>query len=805
MDEGTDRGGVRAPSWWRRLARSGSFALAVAAVVLGVGFLLRPVLGERDVITGDTRIFEGARDRLLAETLASGPRLPHWTPEICGGASAVAAPELGLFYPVTILLAWLDADRAVARSVLVHLVLAALGARALARRLGAGERAAALGALAYAFGGALVSCNTSPTHVASNAWTPWIVWGVLGASEGRASGLLAATLAQLAMLVCGDPQLLPAAGAVSLAVAGARAPRQLPRALGALVASGAGAAILGAVQLAPALAILGDQARNKGFTYEVATGWSLVPSELAGLFVPFLFGAASQRSSGCVWFEAISPEHSRAWAEAYYIGPIVLALVALGLTRVRTSALARGGALVAALFFPLALGRHLAIGGWEIYRWLFEHPPAGPFLALFRFPAKLAVPASLGLALLAAAGAAGLGSARERRRLTWILALEALVAVVGAGTTWAFASRLGASIDALGEPKVQGSLAVLALAPRLVHVAAFALGAALLAARARSGRRLGTALVTLVVLDLGLALGPAFFFVPRESFARTPKVGEALTEITRRDGCPARVLAAPSALHRQPEDTEGGDLATLEGLAPNSGLGRRVFSQDGFLANPSLRWVLLERRTFPLPFARRAILRGARYVYVEGESDGERELGTEATGVAIVGGRKLLRLEAAPAWAQLVGRVRLAGTRKAAGDRLVDPAFDPRHEVVLETDDALACVPELGERGRAWLDSTFEDDRFEVALEAPAPGWLVVRESFARGWTARVDGVERPIVAADIDFRAVHVDAGARRVAFEFEPPGLAAGAWVSALGASGLALALAAWVTRRRRAAGSS
>lgn len=751
-------------------------ARALAALVPPIVLLLvvlGPTLGERDLIATDTRLFVGARDRLIAESLSSGAGIPRWAPGICGGAPALASSELGLLYPPWLAFAWLAPERAVTLGLAFHLLVAALGAYALARELGARERAAILASCAFAFGGALLSAHAMPLLVASNAWLTWVTWGVLRASAGRWSGLLAATLGQLAILLSGDVQLAGVAAFAGLVLVLARDRRQAPRALAAVVASSVGALVLGAAQVVPTAALFDEHARGKGFTFEAATHWSLSWGELPGLVVPFFLGARGDPPS--VWADAVTPDQGRAFLETYCVGPVVLALALVGASRWRTSAAARGGALLGVLLLPLALGSHT-----PLYGWLFRLVPGAP---LFRYPAKLAIPASLALALLASAGASALREPAVRRALAALLGVLVLAAALGAVATTAFTATLAAPIDAVGAPGVDGTSAVSALTLRFVHVAAFALGALALVLRRR--RHLATALAVLVILDLGLGLRRVFVLVPRDLVESAPRVAEALVELTRRDGAPARVYPAPSAREVELEDWAAGpargDFALIQGLCPNSGLGRGVFSQDGFLANPPLRWATLELRTRPLAPARRAILWGARYAYVKSGTEGE--LGGEVEAVALVGSRTLVRLVAAPAWAALYGRVRLAASRLKASDAVIEPGFDPRREVVLETSDALACTPEVGESGRAWLDSPFENERFEVALETPGPGWLVVREAYARGWRATVDGVETTVVPADVGFRAVHVPAGARRVVFVYEAPRLWLGVGVSALG----------------------
>jgi hypothetical protein len=85
----------------------------------------------------------------------------------------------------------------------------------------------------------------------------------------------------------------------------------------------------------------------------------------------------------------------------------------------------------------------------------------------------------------------------------------------------------------------------------------------------------------------------------------------------------------------------------------------------------------------------------------------------------------------------------------------------------------------------------------EIEAELHAPGLLVVNDTMLDGWTAAVDGAAAPIVEVNGLVRGVWLEAGSHRVTMRYVPPGLVAGAAISA--AALLALALVAWLARRR------
>ena len=94
---------------------------------------------------------------------------------------------------------------------------------------------------------------------------------------------------------------------------------------------------------------------------------------------------------------------------------------------------------------------------------------------------------------------------------------------------------------------------------------------------------------------------------------------------------------------------------------------------------------------------------------------------------------------------------------------------------------------------------TDEPELVVIDTDGQADAWLVLADSFMPGWSADIDGVAAPILAADLAFRAVAVPAGPHRVTFRYDAPGWALGRIGGLLGLLGaVALALRAWSERR-------
>src|SRR5579871_2644547 len=177
-------------------------AVALPAVC-ALALLFPAIFADQTVFAGDVEFFEASRDRLVAEAWREGEGIPRWAPGILGGAPALASQELGLLYPPNLLLAILATDRAQAIGLALHLAIAALGARALARTLGQGSAPSLLAGIVYAFSGTFVSTHLTPVYVRSGAWLPWALAGLLRGGAGERRGLLVAVLALSGMYLAG--------------------------------------------------------------------------------------------------------------------------------------------------------------------------------------------------------------------------------------------------------------------------------------------------------------------------------------------------------------------------------------------------------------------------------------------------------------------------------------------------------------------------------------------------------------------------------------------------------------------------
>ena len=114
---------------------------------------------------------------------------------------------------------------------------------------------------------------------------------------------------------------------------------------------------------------------------------------------------------------------------------------------------------------------------------------------------------------------------------------------------------------------------------------------------------------------------------------------------------------------------------------------------------------------------------------------------------------------------------------------------DFREKVILEEKppiDLQPGVPNPSDTGSPAVKKVrYESNRVEIDIHTDRRGMLVLSESYHPGWRAFIDGKPARILRANYVMQAVAVDAGARKVVFEFSPvmlkTGLAitAGSWL--------------------------
>jgi hypothetical protein len=763
---------------WPTLA--GQLAALGGLLLAHLLFFWRPLLTSAQVPRGggDLNSFFFPLHAFSARAVQQG-ELPLWNPHLFSGMPHLANYQAGLLYPpnwVAYLLARPFTYGALEVMALSHYLVASLGAYALARVTFGTRRIPALVAgVVFPYSGFLVAHLGHYSMLSAAVWIPWI-WLALERVVSRTSWRWAAVTAGFVFLLAtgGHQQTVLYALAASAAwwlfwtvvchgapvrelwagLAVGRFPpvaslwpvlrSPLADALRASLAVGSGMALAMPVLL-PSLELARRSVRAVRLSYEQATEFSLQPVMLVHLLLPKLFGSNPTDywgpfSSGEVWF---------------YPGFVSLVLAGLSLALCRQPArwfLAAVG-LVALLH---AMGPATPVHGW-VYRFL-------PFADLLRVPARSLLYVDLAIALLAALGLNDLlvamwaGQARcARLVLRWVrwllgVSLGALVLVVAPLFYRVVVG--GQDLPARAVTALDG-LNLLALWLGLTILWVWAVERAWVASRTAGLLALG-----LVVLDLFSAT--ATFNPTLDDLTagfRHPAVVARLREAAA-VGEPVRMTSL--TIRWQPS------AAAVLGLIDAGGLYDPMQPAD-YASVFDLARRDLDSGAFDLL--------AARYL-------------VESTDAGSPGSRFRLLLttpEELALWenpramprAWLAGRAETVD-RETALRRVREPAFDPRQQLYLTGD-----VPPADPTASGHVEITsYRIGRIEIAVEATAPAYLVLADSYDPGWQATLDGRPVPVALADGIYRAVWVPAGRHQVVFSYRPPYLAAGLTAAVAGA---------------------
>jgi hypothetical protein len=725
--------------------------------------------------------------RLFAAREMREGRIALWNPLVFEGTFQLPAlypPDLlHALWPSPVFVSWL---------LTLHLPLAALAAYWLARELGASRPGAFLSGAVYSLGGFALSCLNLYVFLQALALAP-LVAGFLrrAALRGGRQIPVAAVVVALALSTIAVEfvaQALLLGGALGLAVA---PPGQALRRLAAASLLGVGIAGL---PMAIMVGLLPETVRGAGLAPDVVLANAVHPAVLLQALLPNLFG--SPQAPAEAWWGGRFFSKGLPYFLSLYVGPLALALAALGAfalpRRTRIAVLGLG-----ALGLWYALGQR---GG------LAPLVARLPLASAFRFPAK-----ALLLPHFAVALAAGFGV--DRLRVTsrsWV----PFAAWVGAAAAVALA--VASALKAATGSLVAWTGVLEPFWPNLLDVArrdaALVAGLALVAAAVALAVRRGvlqpgpaTALVVaLAVADLARAGSGLNRQVHPSFFELLPETA-ALPLVDREGG---RVFSyaledSPAFLgflaRGGPELTLGGLYLHRQLLGPYTNMLDGVPAPEAtdltaFTPRPrELQAADYDPRAVDhlLPWLRNAAV--TRVLALDPLAHPDLvPLGTVSPGPPglLI---HLYGLEPSSPRTYVACHVIAEPDVERATARPYSPGFDPRRDVAFEpgrgsvTDGPLAATCT---KGRSWIRKQ-PADVVAVGVEADASGYLVVRDSYALGWRAWVDGVPAPVLRANGKHRAVPIPAGKHEVLMRYEAPGMRIGVGLSVFAAL---TAAAAW-----------
>lgn len=304
---------------------------------------------------------------------------PYRNPFIACGNPFFANPEAQVLYPPAWCFALLGLH---AGSVLyygIHLLVGAIGANLLARRVGVSARSSLAVGIVFGFSGFAFSAF-EVQNVLCDRFVPLVLWAALGVREHRSgSRLLVLAVFETLMLLGGEPSLMLAAHVVAMAILlwPPRVRARLPSAAAATVALVLG----GWFQIGPTARYVLATDRVGGMDAAAAGQWSLSPWEVLEMASPGLLdGGFPAKLLG-----------AQTYLPSVYLGILALALIAAGRAVSPWTRCERIIAPVGAAFGIVALGSHTPV--FALYR-------AGTFGSV-RYPCRFVSFVSLAVALLA--------------------------------------------------------------------------------------------------------------------------------------------------------------------------------------------------------------------------------------------------------------------------------------------------------------------------------------------------------------------------------------------------------------------
>lgn len=681
--------------------------------------------------------------------------IPLWNPKQLCGAPFQADPRAGLFQPLNAVFLAAPAARALAAHAFISLFLMGTFFSLFGRSMGLRYTPALLGGVVYALCGASISAISRPAMASVLVWSAFTFWiareyvtqfryrtavlAGVGIALQALSGANALALAMLGLLVSYTvfwsvfPQ--PSQARWRNGEKTRRFPSLPDRLVGLVIAVAIGLAI-SAAQWAPTLAAMTRMARPGAFVWNFAAAGQLplTGKELLGQFL--------LPRPGLVPHVA-------------YAGLVTLLLAAVALfcrNRWRDAGFFAGA-------LPLLYG---------LYLWL----PKGNAES---FPiAALLYPAAFSVSVLAAIGADRLLSPRGAHSPR--VRFPALLMVGSAGLLFYASGELSRGYLA--------AFAALVFPAVLIRVRWMSAASAFLVA-------------LLLVVDLGVANTNAFYHpyvnAPAcyDSYAASVRAAEEQSM-----GGRVQIVSGPVDMGMSnalgmltPLSVAGAPAAALTRdqarwwsllSGPEESPGQRQMAVVSAQASqPKLLNVMAVHALLVAPGSQSFAGRW------EGAGPAIREVRVEGSARLFVNDDALPRAYWAPQW-------RVAPGVDGALEVLADPGFDPSRSCVLDSSapgfarvaESLPAVT-ADPVGLSYRDATcsvtdLAHDQVRVTTRAPQAGVLVLADSFAPGWKARLDGRPCPLARVNGLFRGVALPAGEHEVVFDYDPISFEVGRAVS-------------------------
>lgn len=771
-------------------------------------------------------------------------QIPLWNPYIFAGVPFLAAGQHSAMYPLSILFYVLPIPMAYGWFAALHIFLAGLFTYILARTLRISRVGGTIAAVTFMFCGFMVTHNVFPMIIASVVWLPLILALIerLVRRAEQNSGHFAGYIPELGcgslafgmVFLAGHPEMYYYVCLTSGVFALWRLAglwmrerswlRVAAMAGGLLMMVGLGAG-LGSAQWVPLFDVVRYNFREGSATFKQVLGWAYPLRHIVALFIPDFYGNPTHHTYFDLFTRRIVPVTVDARGQpintifwgiknyvegASYLGllPTLLAAIAL---------LKRKGERIW-FFALLALVSILFVFGNPLYIVVYKLPGLNQVHSPFRW----IYPYSLSVAILAGMGLDALwhkeiARGSWQKLLTWLaeailpkLALAGgSLMLVGLGISLLVKERMAALAEralhrlALAENAFANGRMFYSYEFRnlLIFALALFLSGLVLFMRPRfRGSTLWGVFVALVTLGELFVIGKSFLPAVDPSLIafRPPAI-----EFLKRDTSLYRVTSF---------------VGTEKPLNANSGMFfdiQDVRGYDSIIPKQYVEMMRLIQEQSELQYNRIAPIfvhhpealdaplidmLNVKYIL----ATKERQITNRGYKLVYEGELRIYQNEEALPRAFLVPKALSIPDVAKRHEAL--RSFDPRQVVILEEE-----VPAGQVEGNFCGQVEAIDygaNEVLITFNASAPGFLVLGDSYAKGWLAFIRPPDAPdptrveqrlhIYRANGNFRAVHVPAGRHVVRFKYSPNAVKYGFYLSFLAGIMLMLGIGAWAWLR-------
>jgi hypothetical protein len=755
---------VRAPFWNPR--RSVIFSLAALALLWLIQFY--------SVLSGGGHFWEDVilQDfpvRVFSRTAFFSGEFPHWNPYTLNGMPFFAMQVPGVLYPFNVLLSLLPVNDDIfwwllEACIALHVLIAGVTMFFYLRFKKRSDAASLFGAIAFMFGGFIITHIIHTMMVYIMAWLPLILLLLeRGIREikpvyGVAGGLLLGVT-----MLAGHPQLSFYELLFLFAICAFLFYRCKDRLVGRAAIAAAFFAVAAGiclVQYLPTIEMNRFTHRTE-YTIENASESSMQFVQIITALIPKVFGAFTGGDKVPLFWLEDSFRHGyfNYWETCFYFGVSTLLLSFFWFRKVKTNRAALFALVWIAASFCIALG-----GNFFVYRLLFALKIPG--FTMFRIPARIVFTWGFLFPVIAAAALDALNELKSKRlkiiSLSICAAFAAFGLVTAAGGLASFFPLMNA-----GEGRAQyasGQGFILLLNAGLVGVVLILLFKDIV--NVRMAKILITACLAIDMLSFaaGQHITRGGGGAPAE-FRKAKGNAEAIKKQQANE--PFRLNMRQFAV--TPGSKIGPQTPSML-MNKNQGLVDNIRITEGYTP------LLIKHYLPPLNAEKFNVvldLLNVKYYFNPDYRQGEQNF--------------LLNNKTYLPCAKLFYKAKVIGGDGSAGDYdslvldyMNSGAYDHQSEVVV-TDPRLAGFTAGGDGGKAQI-TKYGINRIEVDVDTDREAILWLSEIWYPAWKAAVNGKKVDVLKADYSFRAVTVPAGKSKVVFRFDSSYFNIGALISLL-----------------------